>query len=270
MTCVRSATAAKGCPWWGGNTLRFEQCVFADTAQGPVASRPRAGVDIEPNGQNWTTNLTFEDCQFVNNRGVGLLADAGNSSGITARGCTFWQGFNPLPGMTVGSGDAFWLKKDDVLIDSCQVHGSVSNLAATAEVRRTSFDNAVHPTLGRAAQRRAYLLDQAGGTFIGCAFTVSGAVSTGLMFCKRPIAFRSCQMRFAATGLSAGRPIALFSATSSLTNVTFSEGTNLSKDARFIYGGNAQLRGKVFVTGPSIRWNSRNGPIGNITARSGG
>ena len=249
----------------GGRGLRFERCTFANTGQGPVASMPKAGVDLEPNGRNWTTDATFEGCAFVNNRGVGLLADTGNSRGLTVRDCTFWQGFAARKGVTLNSGDAFWLGREGVLIDNCRVHGNVTHLPVGARVRGTGFDDAVHPVLGRAAQTRRYLLDAAGGTFSDCSFAVTGG-GIGLIYAKPALVLRRCRLHHSGTGVSAKRALAVFSPATTLENVTFTEPTGPGAARHFIAPGGARLLGKVIVTGPNIRWGSVGGPTGDVAA----
>jgi hypothetical protein len=246
----------------GGRSLRFRRCVFASSGQGRIASRPKAGVDIEPNGKNWAVDSFFESCTFINNRQVGLLADAGNSQGLVVRDCIFWQGFAPRKGVTLGSGDAFWLRREGVLIENCQVHGNVTNLVTTARVLRSSFDDAVHKVYGRAAQTRRYLLVQAGGSFDACNFKVSGGGGLGLISAKAAIHLRNCRIIFAGQGMPSTRAVAFFSPTTILQDVTFDSGPQASR--HYIYPGGAQLRGKVTVTGPSLRWGGLEGRVGNV------
>ncbi len=248
----------------GGRGLTFERCSFSNTSQGPVGSDPGAGVDIEPNGRDWTTEIVFDGCTFTNNRGVGLLADQAGSHSITARDCTFWQGFDARPGTTKGSGDAFWFRKEGVLVERCRVHGTVTNLPPSARVVDCAFDDAVHPSLGRSAQRRQYLIANAKGQFIGCGFSVAGSANKGLIYAVGATLFRRCRFRFAGTGLSKDRAAAFFGPGTVLQDVTFSEALpGREAGGHYIYS-RATLRGRVVISGPVVRWGNRGGPVGVI------
>lgn len=259
VRCARNGR--QGMSIVGGAGMRFEHCVFADTAQGPVASAPSAGVDIEPNGRDWASNIAFDACTFINNRGVGLLAAEGASRGVAARNCTFWQGFSGGR----GSGDAFWLTREKATIGGCRVHGNVTNLAADATVTGTSFDDATHPVYGRSAQRRRYLVADVRGTFSDCTFTLRGKGPQALVYATKPVTFRRCVMRYAGTGLSPNLAIAFLNAAVTLEDVTFSEAAG-GGGPFFIHADRPMLKGRVVVTGPRIHWGGRTGPTGNIAA----
>lgn len=246
----------------GGRGITIEESIFADTAQGPVASAPSAGIDIEPNGRDWTTQLRFVRCEFVNNLGVGLLADQGASRGIEAVDCTFWQGFRARDGVTKRSGDAFWLKKPGVRIAGCTVHGTVTNLDPDASIERTSFDDAAHPRYGRSGQGRRYLLDGAGGKFTDCRFTIDGPQSAGLVYASRRSVFRRCYFHVAGSGLQPGRAVMFLGSDAVLDDVRFTEALPPGKEHFFIHNGNPTLRGRVEVQGPRVRWGSRTGRVG--------
>jgi len=247
----------------GGKGLRFESCTFANTGQGKLSSRPNAGVDIEPNGRNWATDLAFVNCTFLNNRQVGLLADAGNSHTIRVTGCTFWQGFAAGRGTTIGSGDAFWITKDETVIERCQVHGNVTNLAPSVEVRSCSFDDDVHPLYGRSAQRRPYLMAQAAGQFTDCRFEVTGGGGRALIIAKAPLTLQHCRLVFGGTGLPARRAVAFFAPTTTLNDVTISLARSAARERHYVYGGGARLLGQVSL-GSGLHWNSTTGPVGII------
>ena len=246
----------------GGAGIRFTACTFADTGQGKVSSAPGAGVDIEPNGRDMAADLAFDRCTFVNNRGVGLLAAEGASHAIAARDCTFWQGFDPRAGATHGSGDAFWLTKPGVRIERCRVHGTVTNLHPTAQVRASAFDDAVHPRLGRSGRRRPYLVASAAGTFSDCTVTVGGP-ARGMVYATTGLTLRRCVLRYAGSGLSPRRPVAFFGAGVTLENVTFAEAPTV-QGALFIHAGRPVLKGRVTVTGPHVRWGGPTGRTGNV------
>ncbi len=246
----------------GGSGLTFQQCTFSNTSQGPIGSRPHAGVDVEPNGADWASNLLFDGCTFENNVGVGLVANAGNSRSIAVRDCVFWQGFPP-GARSRGSGDAFWLSKDDVSIQACQVHGTVANLSETAVVSGSTFDDAVSPAYGRSAQSRKYLLYGAGGRFTDCSFSVRGATGRGLVTTNRAAYFKRCRLAYAGGGIGPNTPIASLSGAVTLEDVTFSGGA-ANPGGGYFLSGQPRLRGRVLLAN-AIRW-GKAGPTGDIAA----
>ena len=74
----------------GGKGIMVRKCSFNHTGQAGVDSPPHAGVDIEAEGGNTISDGLFENCTFINNKGCGLLADNGESAGMTFKNCTFW------------------------------------------------------------------------------------------------------------------------------------------------------------------------------------
>jgi len=79
----------QGCSIVGGRGYAFEDCKFNHTGRAAFVSAPTAGVDIEAEGGKRNRDFTFKRCQFVNNSGVGMLADSGDSEGARFTGCTF-------------------------------------------------------------------------------------------------------------------------------------------------------------------------------------
>lgn len=73
----------------GGRGYRFANCRFAHTGRAAAASAPAAGFDIEAEGDSRIRDLRFDDCEFVDNVGCGLLADSGDTEGALFSRCTF-------------------------------------------------------------------------------------------------------------------------------------------------------------------------------------
>lgn len=86
--CVFDANARQGCSIVGGRNYAFQRCTFSRTGKGGLRSDPSAGVDIEPE-QKTVRKLSFTSCEFSDNSGVGLVAEAGDSEGATFDSCTF-------------------------------------------------------------------------------------------------------------------------------------------------------------------------------------
>ena len=81
--------ARQGLSWVGGNNLVVKNCKFNNTGKGAFSSAPTAGVDIEAE-VGPVSNGYFTNCEFINNKGVGLLAEAGDDGDCTFTNCTFW------------------------------------------------------------------------------------------------------------------------------------------------------------------------------------
>jgi hypothetical protein len=73
----------------GGRGYDFIGCKFNHTGRSSVQSAPAAGVDIEAEGSKIVRDLTFTDCEFSNNVGCGMVADAGDGAGATFTRCKF-------------------------------------------------------------------------------------------------------------------------------------------------------------------------------------
>jgi hypothetical protein len=86
---ITEYNARQGVSLVGGRGYDFLRCKFNNTGRSVIASAPAAGVDIEAEGTKLNRDFTFEDCEFSNNVGCGLLADAGDSEEATFKRCKF-------------------------------------------------------------------------------------------------------------------------------------------------------------------------------------
>jgi hypothetical protein len=119
----------QGFSWIGGRGLLVKRCSFNHTGKAGVASPPGAGVDIEAEVGPITDGV-FENCEFVNNSGCGMVADSGNSSKVSFNKCTFW-------GVTNWS---VWVNKPGYNFNSCNIYGSfVHGFDATDKLSATKF-----------------------------------------------------------------------------------------------------------------------------------
>ena len=66
----------------------FEDCEFSHTGRSKVRSAPGAGVDIEAERRP-IRNVTFTRCKFVDNAGIGMVADSGDSQVALFTDCLF-------------------------------------------------------------------------------------------------------------------------------------------------------------------------------------
>jgi len=87
----------------GGKSYDFADCEFSHTGRSAVFSEPGAGVDIEAESKR-NRDINFVRCDFIDNSGVGLLADQGDSEGVTCADCqlvgtTSWSAWPNKPRM---------------------------------------------------------------------------------------------------------------------------------------------------------------------------
>jgi hypothetical protein len=101
----------------GGRGYDFADCEFSKTGRSAIMSAPGAGVDIEAEGGRTIRDLSFIRCKFVDNAGVGMLAEAGDSEDVRFANCLF-------VGTTTWSA---WPKKPHYTFDDCTFVGSVVN-----------------------------------------------------------------------------------------------------------------------------------------------
>jgi hypothetical protein len=73
----------------GGRGYDFADCEFSRSGRSAVRSAPGAGVDIEAEGKKTIRDLSFSRCKFIDNAGVGMVADSGDSEGARFSDCTF-------------------------------------------------------------------------------------------------------------------------------------------------------------------------------------
>jgi hypothetical protein len=115
-----------------GRGYDFSKCKFNYTGRSAIYSAPGAGVDIEAEGGKVNRDLTFTDCEFSNNVGVGLLADSGDSQDATFTRCSFI-------GTTAWSA---WPLKPGFVFRGCTFVGAVVHPYPDADPRRaTRFDD---------------------------------------------------------------------------------------------------------------------------------
>lgn len=117
ITISRSAfeyNGRQGMSWIGGKGLTVKDCKFNFTGRGKTMSPPGAGVDIEAESGP-ITGGRFLRCEFVDNIGCSLLADAGDSRNCTFDSCTFW-------GVDAWS---IWVHKPAFTFRDCRIYGSI-------------------------------------------------------------------------------------------------------------------------------------------------
>lgn len=154
----------QGCSITGGSGFIFRNCRFLRSGQGAIHSPPMAGCDIEPAGR-WGSDFMFEQCQFVANGGVQLIADSGQSIRVTAKRCSFWAGFAPN-GTSIQQqcGHALLIDKKGWVFEDCDIHGTFSSIEPGTVFNRCSVDVAVHPIYGEPGKNQTALINSPDGS----------------------------------------------------------------------------------------------------------
>jgi len=105
----------QGLSWIGGNDLYVENCKFNHTGKGKFVSPPGGGLDIEAE-VGPIRNGVFSNCEFIDNEGIGMGADSGDSGDCTFNNCTFWGVSNY----------SLWVTKPNFTFNDCNIYGSTA------------------------------------------------------------------------------------------------------------------------------------------------
>jgi Pectate lyase superfamily protein len=248
--CTFEYNARQGLSWIGGNQLTVKNCKFNHMGRGKFFSLPGAGLDIEEE-TGPISNGAFENCEFVDNAGCGMVAGSGNSSNCTFSNCTFW-------GTTSWS---IWVTKPNYSFHHCNIYGSIVhgyNSPSTSEA--TKFDSCLftdkpyngNPPYG------GYLVVSDGAnrmgfmncTFISntkklCWFTSSGKSA------EEKYQLTNCSFSINNTNLNAGDFVAIIRG-ATLKNCTFTFTDPGAKKKKYYLGGygepsNADLGGNQVI-----------------------
>lgn len=264
--CLFEYNGRQGLSWIGGRGLRAYRCQFNHTGRAtnngqPFGSAPGAGLDIEAE-ESICRDGYFEDCQFLDNAGCGMVADSGDGGYTRFVRCLFWG---------VSNWSA-WSAKPGLVFEDCTFHGSVvhafgsddPNLATrwlrctfedrpwhdgrrvfgnflaelNGNLRHVSFDSCTFI----AQQRRSIWCSGNDFRFINCSFThkFSGVPDGDYQAILRGGEIRGCHFKEEFPADCPGRwPIIVTG-----TRVVGPEPT--------------------IVDGPCVRWGSPNGPVGTI------
>ncbi len=116
----------QGFSWVGGVGVTAINCKFNHTGQRGSTFRfaPCAGVDVEPSSTGLSRDGLFVDCDFVNNRGYGMVAATHDSADLEFDQCLFW-------GTTHYSLNA---KQPEMAFRDCIIYGSVRDIYGSETV----------------------------------------------------------------------------------------------------------------------------------------
>ena len=198
---VSEYNGRQGCSIVGGAIYTFVNCKFNHTGRARLFSSPGAGVDIEAEVRP-VRNVSFTGCEFSNNRGVGMVADSGDSEGATFDNCRF-----------IGTDTwAAWPRKPQFRFSDCLFVGCIVqpyfdevNPDNAVQFRRCKFvdDPALSPTGQLSAVGHGYIADLGAGDtnvlFDDCYFDLRYAA---LLPYTGQCIYNDCTMFQASDGMS--------------------------------------------------------------------
>lgn len=147
-----------------GQAYDFEDCEMAHTGRSAIRSAPGAGLDIEAERRP-IRDLTFTRCSFVDNAGVGMVADSGDSEGVRFVDCLF-------VGTTTWSA---WPNKPRFSFQRCTFVGAVVHPFPDADAARAAHFIACNFTDDPRRSPR-------GAVYLGNGPIVNLAVSDNVLF----------------------------------------------------------------------------------------
>jgi parallel beta helix pectate lyase-like protein len=218
----------------GGRGVTFVNCQLNHTGKnGVVASNPGGGIDIEAE-MSLIRDVTLIDCEFDNNYGQGMVADTGNSAGITLQRCKF-----------IGTTNyAAWPNKPRIRFYDCEFVGAITRCfedpegteLATQFVRcRFSDDPARSPTRTVYGERVDLGGSGQGTLFQDCQFTYTRKMQ--LPYTPHNVRYHNCTMSQASTTTS--YPTGIYTGT---TRITAPEGA-------VELGAHSRIRGRFIRNG---------------------
>lgn len=129
--------------WIGGWGLTCTECKFNHTGRAlnggkPLMSKPRAGLDIEPNARTPQKSRegSFVRCEFIDNAGAGVVATEGDGGYSTFTDCTIWGTTNY----------SLYITKPGLKFLRCRIHGTAMH-ASDGRPERDGAPNAALATV---------------------------------------------------------------------------------------------------------------------------
>jgi hypothetical protein len=267
---VSEYNARQGLSWVGGRGLSCYNCKFNHTGRGAFWSGPGAGLDIEAEVSVCRDGY-FENCEFIDNLGAGMFAEAGDGGYATFKGCTFW-------GTT---GWSIWCHKPDLNFEDCFIYGdAVHTFGSTTPNLATSFLRCAFedkPWTNGQVTRTGFLLstDEAVGDNVkweGCTFTANAERSVWIGNASAPKVLKNCTFTHKSATIPSGQSQCVLNGTT-VTGCRFKEGfpggttANYSIDLGSVTVQTGAGIPSTIVDGPRVKWRVVNtGLTGTIPA----
>lgn len=264
--CAFEFNARQGLSWVGGRGLKVCRCKFNHTGRALVGgaslySAPGAGLDIEAE-ESVCRDGRFEDCEFVDNVGCGMVADSGDGGYTKFVRCAFW-------GTTCWSA---WSVKPGLKYEDCTFHGSVVHAHGSADPAfatswtRCAFED--KPGTDGKPPYGGFLAEINGDMrnvrFDACAFTANTRKS---IWCSAAgVRFADCAITHKNASLAAGDFQCLIQG-GELSGCRFEEQFPPQTGSRWYIAaeGTHVLPGNpTTVAGPCVRWGGPGGPVGRL------
>ena len=267
--CAFEYNGRQGLSWVGGRGLKAYRCKFNHTGRALVGgavlfSSPGSGLDIEAEDSVCRDGY-FEDCEFVDNGGCGMVADSGDGGYTKFVRCTFW-------GTTNWSA---WSNKPGLKYEDCSFYGSAVHAVgspnpdlATRWTRCTFEDKPWADGRVYRQNSGAFLLEINGSMenvlFDACTFTANTCKS---IWCSAGgVRFANCTITHKASLISTGDFQCLVRG-GDLSGCRFKEQfpPKTSSHWYIVAEGARILPGKpTTVAGPCVRWGGPSGAIGRL------
>ena len=268
--CVFEYNGRQGFSWVGGRGIKAYRCKFNHTGRALVdgavlCSAPGAGLDIEAEDSVCRDGY-FEDCEFVNNTGCGMVADSGDGGYSKFKNCTFW-------GTTSWS---VWSNKPGLKYEDCNFYGSAVHAVgspapdlATCWTRCTFEDKPWTDGMVYRQNSGAYLLEINGNMpnvlFDACTFTANTCKS---IWCSADgVRFYDCTITHKAPLIADGDFQCLIRG-SELKSCCFEEQFPPKTSSKWYIAAERTriLDGKpTTVAGPCVHWGGPGGPLGSLS-----
>lgn len=222
---VSDGNGRQGCSIVGGGGYVFNNCHFARTGAGKIASAPGAGVDIEPEGGKTVSRLRFEGCRFSDNAGPGMLVGGLGSSDVFFVDSAF-----------IGTkGYSAWPAAPRYAFERCSFVGTVTNCFGDPQpANATRFTDCSFRDLLDSGSASIYLGGGASGPIVD--------IST-----SRNVQFTRCLFDLRKNGRLPWSTAAIY------TDCTMRQRTAEQAYPRGSWLGRSDVRGNVDVGGSKIR-----------------
>jgi hypothetical protein len=264
--CRFEYNGRQGLSWVGGRGITAYRCKFNHTTRGtnqgkPLASAPGAGLDIEAE-ESVCRDGYFEDCEFLDNGGCGMVADSGDGGYTKFVRCTFW-------GTTAWS---VWSRKPGLKYEDCKFHGSIvhafgsPNADLATRWTRCAFEDkqwtdGKRPYGGFLVELNG---DMKNVTFDACTLMAHACKS---IWCScTGVRFSDCTITHRASSIRTGDFQCLIRG-SDLIGCHFREQfpSDVNSGWYIVVDGTRILDGKpTTVDGPRVHWGHPGGPVGQI------
>ncbi len=253
--------ARQGLTWNGGRGLRVNNCSLSHSGRARFHSAPAAGLDIEAEDKSIIRDGLFENCQFINNVGAGMVADTGDSADVIFRNSLFWGTTNY----------SIWPNKPGLLFEDCTVHGTVVRAyPATSPdqgtiFRRCHFEDIVSGAYSVYTSPAGLL--ELGANYLLIEDSTLVANNTRGIYLDGIYSnetLRNVTIGHRYDGLVTGDYQSLLRGVT-LEHVDFTEAFSESETRNWYISVELETCQDVTVSGPRVRWKSPdNGPTGQI------